>query len=138
MDANGDSVTVWATTEVIFDYSQPILNLREVTVNGDPNERTLYIGQYALIRFAAYDPDFWPIVAGSTVTFSASHGNVYPASITVGCPGDTSYVISFFNNLSVTDNDAASPVLISVATRYGSAYVFTESFTLRASLPPAP
>ena len=138
MDANGDSVTVWASTNVIFDYSQPILHLRSITVNGDPSERTLYIGQNALITVASYDPDFWPLVYGSTVNFSASYGLVYPSRITVGCPGDTSYTVSFFNNRTLTDDDAASPVLITVDTRQGDAYTFTETFTLLASLPPAP
>jgi adhesin/invasin len=138
VDANGDSVTVWATTNVIFDYSQPILHLRSLTVNGDPSERTLYIGQNALITVATYDPDFWPLVSGSTINFSASYGLVYPSRITVGCPGDTLYTVSFFNNRTLTDDDAASPVLITVDTRQGDAYTFTETFTLLASLPPAP
>ena len=133
--ANGDSVTVWATTNVTFDYSQPLLRLRAMTVNGDPNERDLYIGENALIRIAAYDADFWPLVAGSTISFSANHGVVYPDQITLGCPSDTSFTISFFNNLAVTDDDAASPVLITVDTRFGDSYVFTETFTLHAALP---
>jgi adhesin/invasin len=138
VDAAGDSVTVWASTEVTFTYSQPILELREASVNGDRFERTLFIGQAAIIRFATYDPDFWPLAAGSMIHFSASHGSVYPDHITIGCPGDTSYTVTFFNSLSLTDQDAASPVLINVDTRFGSAYTFTETFTLRASLPPAP
>jgi hypothetical protein len=138
VDANGDSVTVWASTNVIFDYSQPILHLRSITVNGDPSERTLYIGQNALITVATYDPDYWPLVSGSTVNFSASYGLVYPSKITVGCPGDTLYTVSFFNNRTLTDDDAASPVLITVDTRRGDAYTFTETFTLLAELPPTP
>ncbi|MCB9366706.1 MAG: Ig-like domain-containing protein [Calditrichaeota bacterium] len=133
VDATGDSVWVWSTTNVIFDYSQPILNIREVTVNGDPNERTLFIGENALIRFALHDFNYWPMVAGTVVSFSASSGNVYPTEIEIGCPGDTSYTISFFNNLTITDDDVATPVLISVDAAYGSAYAFTETFTLRAA-----
>lgn len=135
VNANGDSITVWATTNVIFNYSQPILEIRGATVNGDPNQRTLHIGENALITFAVYDADYWPLVAGSTLTFSANHGVIYPDHFTVGCPGDTSYTISFFNNLSVTDDDAASPVLINVDTRRGDAFAFTETFTLLARLP---
>ncbi|MFZ5434165.1 MAG: beta strand repeat-containing protein [Calditrichota bacterium] len=138
VDGNGDSVTVWASTNVIFNYSQPLMFIREVTVNGDPNERTLYIGENALIRIAVYDPDYWPLVSGSTIRCTANHGNTYPNTITAGCPGDTTYTFSFFNNLSLTDDDAASPVLINVDTRFGDAYVFTETFTLRAALPPTP
>lgn len=138
VDATGDSVMVWAATNVIFDYAQPNLFLRSATVNGDPNLRTLYIGQNALIRIATYDRNFWPIVAGSTISFSANHGNIYPNRIVVGCPGDTTYTVSYFNNLGLADDDAASPVLITVDTRYGDAYTFTETFTLRASLPPGP
>jgi len=138
VDGNGDSVTVWATTNVIFDYSVPLLHLREITVNGDPNERTLYIGENALIRIAVHDYNYWPLVAGSTIRCTANHGNTYPNEITAGCPGDTSYVFSYFNNLSLQDDDAASPVLITVDTRYGDSYTFTETFTLRASLPPNP
>ncbi len=66
VDATGDNVWVWATTNVIFDYSQPILNIREVTVNGDPDERTLDIGENALIRFSLHDFNFWPMVSGNT------------------------------------------------------------------------
>jgi adhesin/invasin len=135
VDSRGDSVTVWAATNVLFDYSHPNLFLRSTSVNGDPNERTLYIGQSAAIRIAVYDADYWPMPAGSVLNFSANHGMVYPSQITIGCPGDTSYTVSFFNNLGITDDDAASPVLITVDTRQGDAYVFTESFTLRASLP---
>jgi hypothetical protein len=138
VDANGDSVTVWATTDVTFDYRAPELALRSVTVNGDPNERTLFIGENAIIRVATFDPDFWPLVAGSTITFSASKGRVYPGDITIGCPGDTSYSVSFFNDLKLTDDDAATPVLISVDTREGDAFAFTETFTLRAALPGGP
>jgi hypothetical protein len=105
-------------------------------VNGDPNERTLYIGQNALIRIAVYDYDYWPLVAGSTIRCTANHGNTYPNTIVAGCPGDTSYVFSFFNNLTLQDDDAASPVLINVDTRYGDCYTFTETFTLRAALAP--
>ncbi len=96
---------------------------------------TLYIGENALIRVALYDADYWPLVAGSTVQFSANHGAVYPDEITIGCPSDTSFTISFFNNLAVTDDDAASPVLITVDTRFGDTYAFTETFTLHAALP---
>lgn len=138
VDANGDSVTVWATTDVIFDYRQPQLLLRSASVNGDPEERELFIGQNALIRIATYDPDFWPLVYGSTITFSASKGTVYPSQITVGCPGDTTYSVSFFNDLTVNDDDTATPVLISVDTRQGDAFAFTETFTLRAALPGGP
>lgn len=138
VDGNGDSVTVWATTNVIFDYSVPLLHLREITVNGDPNQRTLYIGENALIRIAVHDYNYWPLVAGSTIRCTANHGITYPNEITAGCPGDTSYVFNYFNNLSLQDDDAASPVLISVDTRYGDTYTFTETFTLRASLPPQP
>ncbi len=133
VDATGDSVWVWATTNVVFDYSQPILNLREVTVNGDPDERTLFIGENALIRFALYDSNYWPMVSGTTVTFSASAGNVYPSEIEIGCPGDTTYTVSFFNNMTTNDDDAATPVLINVSAEYGAAYAFTETFTLRAA-----
>jgi hypothetical protein len=136
VDASGDSIMVWAATDVVFNYSQPILQLRSTTVNGDPNERTLYIGENALITVAAYDPNYWPLVSGSTLTFSANHGAIYPEAITVGCPGDTSYTISFFNNLNITDDDAASPVLVNVDTRQGDAYVFTQTFTLRAAFRP--
>ncbi|MBU0507333.1 Ig-like domain-containing protein [bacterium] len=138
VDEAGDSVTVWATTNVIFAYSQPQLYLREITVNGDPNERTLYIGQNALIRIAVYDYNYWPLVSGSTIRCTANHGNTYPNTIMAGCPGDTSYVFSYFNNLTLQDDDAASPVLITVDTRYGDRYTFTETFTLRAALPPQP
>lgn len=138
VNSQGDSVMVWATTNVIFDYSQPSLHLRSATVNGNPSTRTLYIGQNALIRIAAFDPNLWPIVSGSTITFSANHGSIYPNRIVVGCPGDTTYTVSYFNNLGLSDDDAASPVLITVDTRYGDAYTFTETFTLRASLPPGP
>jgi len=133
VDATGDSVWVWATTNVTFDYSQPILNLREVTVDGDPNERDLYIGENALIRFSLYDFNYWPMVAGTLVSFSASAGSVYPTEIEIGCPGDTSYTISFFNNLTTNDDDAATPVLINVDATYGAAYTFTQTFTLHAS-----
>ncbi|MCL4306584.1 Ig-like domain-containing protein [bacterium] len=133
VDATGDSVWVWSTTNVTFDYSQPILNLREVTVNGNPNERTLFIGENALIRFALHDFNFWPMVSGTVVTFSASSGNVYPSQIVLGCPGDTSYTVSFFNNLTITDDDVATPVLINVDAAYGAAYAFTQTFTLRAA-----
>ncbi len=138
VDANGDSVTVWATTDVIFDYRQPQLLLRSASVNGDPTERELFIGENALITIATYDPDFWPLVYGSTIAFSASKGTVYPDQITVGCPGDTTYSVSFFNDLTVNDDDTATPVLISVDTRQGDAYTFTETFTLRAALPGGP
>ncbi|MBK6767043.1 MAG: Ig-like domain-containing protein [bacterium] len=133
----GTNAWVWSTTNVTFDYSEPILNLREVTVNGDPNERELFIGENALIRFALYDYNYWPMVSGTTVTFSASTGNVYPNEIVVGCPGDTSYTVSFFNNLTTNDDDAATPVLINVEAEYGAAYTFTETFTLRAIFPSA-
>lgn len=138
VDANGDSVTVWSSAEVIFEYSDPILHLRSVTVNGDPNERTLYIGENALIRVALFDPDFWPLVYGSRITFTASYGLVYPGQITVGCPGDTTYTVSFFNNRTLTDDDAASPVLITVDTRQGDTYAFTETFSLISEMPPSP
>lgn len=137
VDATGDSVWVWATTNVIFDHSQPILNIREATVNGDPDERTLYIGENALVRFSLYDLNFWPMVQGTTISFSASTGNVYPSEITLGCPGDTTYTVSFFNNLTTNDDDAATPVLINVEAEYGAAYAFTETFTLRAQFPTA-
>jgi adhesin/invasin len=133
LDAAGDSVTVWATTDVTFNYATPNLFLREVSVNGDPEERTMFIGQNAVIRFAVYDDDYWPMVAGTQLNFSASHGMVYPDQITVGCPGDTTYTISFFNNLSTTDSDCASPVLITVNTRQNDAYTFTPTFLLKAS-----
>ncbi|MBU1920511.1 Ig-like domain-containing protein, partial [bacterium] len=136
VDATGDSVHVWATTNVIFDYSQPLLFIRDVSVDGDPNERELFIGENALIRLALYDWNFWPMVTGTAITFSASSGNVYPNQIIVPCPGDTSFTVSFFNSLSLSDDDAATPVLINVEATYGSAYAFTETFTLRASLPP--
>ena len=135
VDATGDSVWVWATTNVVFDYSQPILNLRETTVNGDPDERDLYIGENALIRFSLYDFNYWPMVSGTTISFSASSGNVYPSEIVVGCPGDTSYTVSFFNNLTTNDDDAATPVLINVEATYGAAFAFTETFTLHAAFP---
>ena len=138
VDEAGDSVIVWATTDVIFDYSAPYLAIREATVNGDPDERELFIGENALITLATFDPDYWPLVFGSTITFSSSKGNVYPNEITIGCPGDTSYTVSFFNNLSLSDDDAATPVLISVDTRQGDAFAFTETFTLRAALPEGP
>jgi hypothetical protein len=138
VDATGDSVWVWSSTNVIFDYSQPILNIREVTVNGDPNERTLHIGENALIRFSLYDANYWPMVQGTTVSFSASSGNVYPTEIELGCPGDTSYTVSFFNNLTTNDDDAATPVLINVEAEYGAAYAFTQTFTLLAQFPTAP
>ncbi|MCB1058643.1 MAG: Ig-like domain-containing protein [Calditrichaeota bacterium] len=137
VDESGDSVWVWATTNVIFDYSQPILNIREVTVNGDPSERTLRIGENALIRFSLYDFNYWPMVQGTTVSFSASSGNVYPTEIEIGCPGDTSYTVSFFNNLTTNDDDAATPVLINVEAEYGAAYAFTETFTLLTQFPTA-
>ena len=138
VDANGDSVTVWAATDVIFDYRQPQLALRSASINGDPTERELFIGENALITVATYDPDFWPLVYGSTITFSASKGTVYPDQITVGCPGDTTYSVSFFNDLTLNDDDTATPVLISVDTRQGDAFTFTETFTLRAALPGGP
>ncbi len=137
VDATGDSVWVWATTNVTFDYSQPLLSIREVTVNGDPNERTLRIGENALIRFALYDANYWPMVQGTSVRFSASTGNVYPSEIVIGCPGDTSYTVSFFNNLTTNDDDAATPVLINVEATYGAAYAFTETFTLLSQFPTA-
>jgi hypothetical protein len=56
----------------------------------------------------------------------------------VTCPGDTSYAVSFFNSLTLSDDDAATPVLINVEATHGSVYSFTETFTLRASLPPSP
>lgn len=135
IDATGDSVWVWATTNVVFDYSQPILNIREVTVNGDPNERDLYIGENALIRFSLYDSNYWPMVSGTTISFSASSGSVYPSSITLGCPGDTTYTVSFFNTLTTNDDPAATPVLINVEAEYGAAYAFTETFSLMAAFP---
>ena len=138
VDANGDSVIVWSSTEVIFNYRAPVLAIREASVNGDPDERELFIGENALITIATYDPDYWPLVYGSTLTFSASKGNVYPGTITIGCPGDTTYTVSFFNDLTLNDDDAATPVLISVDTRQGDAYAFTETFTLRAALPGGP
>jgi len=138
VNARGDSVTVWSATDVVFEYSQPMLYIRSATVNGDPTERTLYIGQNALIKIATYDWDFWPLVYGSQIRFSASYGMVYPNTITIGCPGDTTYTMSFFNNRTLTDDDAASPVLITVDTRQGDAYAFTETFTLLAELPPSP
>lgn len=136
VDETGDSVWVWATTNVVFDYSQPILNIREVTVNGDPNERELHIGENALIRLSLYDYNYWPMVAGTTISFSASSGSVYPSSITLGCPGDTTYTVSFFNNLTTNDDPAATPVLINVEAEYGAAYAFTETFSLLTSFPP--
>jgi adhesin/invasin len=138
VDATGDSVIVWATTNVVFDYSQPLLYIRDVSVGGDPNERELFIGQNALIRIALYDWNFWPMVAGTEIRFSATSGNVYPSEIIVPCPGDTSLTVSYFNSLTLSDDDAASPVLIEVAATHGAAYAFTETFTLRASLPPTP
>jgi adhesin/invasin len=138
VDASGDSVWVWAATDVTFNYRSTYMQIRSVTVNGDPNRRTLYIGQSAVIRIAVFDPDYWPAVAGSVLQCTANHGNTYPSQITVGCPGDTSFTFSFFNNLTQTDDDAASPVLITLDTRYGDSYVFTETFTLLASLPPSP
>ncbi len=134
-DMNGDSVTVWASTNVIFDYSQPLLYIRDVEVNGDPSERELFIGENALITLATYDFNYWPLVYGSVIRFSSSEGRVYPDEITIGCPGDTSYTVSFFNDLTTQDTDAATPVLIEVDTRQGDAFAFTETFTLRALLP---
>ena len=136
VDATGDSVHVWATTNVIFDYSQPLLYIREVSVDGDPDERELFIGENAIIRLALYDYNFWPMVTGTEIAFSVSSGHVYPNEIIVPCPGDTSFTVSFFNSLSLTDDDAATPVLINVEATHGTAYSFTETFTLRASLPP--
>jgi hypothetical protein len=134
VDGNGDSVTVWSSTNVTFNYSEALLYLRETSVNGDPDNRTLFIGENALITFATYDYDYWPLVSGSIVRFTASQGNVYPAEFTIGCPGDTSYTVSFFNDLTLEDTDAATPVLIEVETERGGAYTFTETFTLRAAL----
>jgi adhesin/invasin len=136
VDANGDSVTVWAATNVVFDYRTPYLAVREVTVNGDPTVRELYIGESALVTIAVYDQNYWPLVDSSLVEFSANAGRVYPETIAGGCPGDTSYTVSFFNNLTVQDNDVATPVLIVVNTRQNDAFAFTESLTLHASLPP--
>lgn len=136
VDGTGDSVQVWASTNVVFDYSQPLLFLREATVGGDPNERELYIGENAIIRIALYDWNFWPMVTGTEINLSATSGTVYPNRIVVPCPGDTSFTFSFFNSLTLSDDDAATPVLIEVAATYGSAYTFTETFTLRALLPP--
>jgi hypothetical protein len=135
VDVNGDSVIVWATTDVIFDYSQSHLFIREASINGDPDASTLYIGQNALIRIALFDADFWPMVYGTTIRFTATKGMVYPSEITVGCPGDTTYTVSFFNNLTLQDDDAASPVLVNVQSRQGGAYSFTRTFTLYARLP---
>jgi hypothetical protein len=125
--------TVWATTNVVFDYRAPLLAIREVSVNGDPTERDLYIGENALVRVATHDPNFWPLVYGSTITFSANAGMIYPDVITIGCPGDTSYAVSFFNNLTANDDDVATPILITVDTREGDAYTFTETLYLHAS-----
>ncbi|MBU1706427.1 Ig-like domain-containing protein, partial [bacterium] len=139
---NNQSAIVWATCGVRFTAPYDGIRILEMTVNGDPNERTLYIGENALILYELWEGgNHWPIDSESIVRFSASAGAAYPSRFTIGCPGDTLYTVSFFNNLTTQDDATATPVMIEVESKNGNLWTFTETFLLLpqlASEPPNP
>lgn len=132
VDEEGNSAIAWDVTNVRFDYSESFLSVLSVEEEGAPTDYVLYIGDMAQVTVWARDLIGWPLVYGSTINFSASTGLCYPSQIVVGCPADTTYSISFFNNLSTQDDDAASPVLIQA----NGAYTYTGTFTLYATFEP--
>ena len=134
---NNQSAIVWATCGVRFTAPYDGIRILEATVNGDPNERTLYIGENAIILYELWEGgNHWPIDSESLVRFSASAGAAYPGQFTIGCPGDTLYTMSFFNNLTTQDDATATPVLIEVESKNGNLWTFTETFLLLPQLPP--
>ncbi|MBM3325282.1 MAG: hypothetical protein FJY66_06400 [Calditrichaeota bacterium] len=134
---NNQSAVVWATCDVRFTAPYDYILVLETTVNGDPTERTLYIGENALITFEVWEGgNDWPIDSESEVHLSATAGMTYPNEFTIGCPGDTIYTISFFNNLTTQDDATATPVLIEVESKNGNLWAFTETFLLLPQMPP--
>jgi len=134
---NNQSAIVWATCWVRFTAPYDYIQILQATVNGDPNERTLYIGQNALVTFELWEGgNHWPIDSESIVRLSANAGLTYPNLFTVECPGDTIYTISFFNNLTTQDDATATPVLIEVESKNGDLWAFTETFLLLPQMPP--
>lgn len=134
---NNESAIVWATCWVRFTAPYDYIQILQITVNGDPDERTLYIGENALITFEIWEGgNHWPIDSESIVRLSASAGLAYPSQFTVGCPGDTIYTVSFFNNLTPQDDVTATPVLIEVESKNGDLWAFTETFLLFPQMPP--
>jgi adhesin/invasin len=134
---NNQSAIVWASCDVRFTAPYDNIEILEVTVNGDPEERTMYIGQNALITFWLWEGgNNWPIDSESEVHLSASAGMTYPNQFTIGCPGDTLYTMSFFNNLTTQDDATSTPVLIEVESKNGNLWAFTETFLLLPQMPP--
>jgi len=134
---NNQSAIVWASCDVRFTAPYDYMQVLGATVNGDPEERTLYIGQNALITFELWEGgNHWPIDSESIVRLSASAGRVYPYEFGIGCPGDTLYTVSFFNNLTTEDDITATPVLLEVESKNGNIWAFTETFTLLPQMPP--
>jgi adhesin/invasin len=134
---NNQSAIVWASCDVRFTAPYDHLVVVGSTINGDPDERTLYIGENALITFELWEGgNHWPIDSESQLSLSASAGRVYPYAFDIGCPGDTIFTVSFFNNLTTEDQITATPVLIEVDSKNGNAWAFTETFTLLPQRPP--
>jgi len=116
VDATGKAARVWAVTDLVF--SGPITTF-DVTVS----DTSLSPGESATIDIRIFDINGNPIVAGSTISASASAGALSWSNLTTSDPGKTHFTLIITNDLDPTDPNAraqTTPVTISVVSDNGN------------------
>jgi hypothetical protein len=104
MDHNGNNVTVWNYTQVIF--SLPVY-----TFTVSANNYLLDIGEVAAITIRIQDSNGNPIVHDSEVSIATTKGSLSTTSVTTGDPGRTLYMTTLTNDLDPLHDTPGNAVI---------------------------
>ena len=113
MDHNGNNVTVWNYTQVIFST-----NVSVFRVVGDTT--SLNIGEVAQITITIHDYNGNPVVKDSELTIATTDGALSTSSITTGDPGQVTFTTTLTNDLDpLVDSPGNAVISVSLDSPNG-------------------